>query len=162
VSHSCACIGSPCLSQCVHDASIGGGGGAPPALSSPAYLSSPALALAVTHVRVKTVRRHHAPSHEAQIPLSELPVPLGGGPLWELFRRRSAQCPLPARLPACLPHPNLCEPLLPGSACLPAGLCRGEASVCATVTVMMLVCLLMAGSRRRRRGRGRGRGGRYE
>jgi hypothetical protein len=26
VSHSCACIGSPCLSQCVHGAPIGGGG----------------------------------------------------------------------------------------------------------------------------------------
>jgi hypothetical protein len=25
VSHSCACIGSPCLSHCVHGASIGGG-----------------------------------------------------------------------------------------------------------------------------------------
>jgi hypothetical protein len=28
VSHSCACIGSPCLRRCVHGASIGGGGGA--------------------------------------------------------------------------------------------------------------------------------------
>eukprot|EP01046_Picozoa_sp_COSAG06_P067823 COSAG06_NODE_17756_length_923_cov_0.759709_1_plen_129_part_10 len=27
VSHLCACIGSPCLRQCVHGASIGGGGG---------------------------------------------------------------------------------------------------------------------------------------
>eukprot|EP01049_Picozoa_sp_SAG25_P009057 SAG25_NODE_866_length_5015_cov_1.822213_3_plen_155_part_00 len=27
VSRSCACIGSPCLRQCVHGASIGGGGG---------------------------------------------------------------------------------------------------------------------------------------
>jgi hypothetical protein len=27
VSHSCACIGSPCLRHCVHGASIGGGGG---------------------------------------------------------------------------------------------------------------------------------------
>eukprot|EP01047_Picozoa_sp_COSAG01_P041142 COSAG01_NODE_3513_length_5984_cov_63.855905_4_plen_408_part_00 len=27
VSHFCACIGSPCLRQCVHGASIGGGGG---------------------------------------------------------------------------------------------------------------------------------------
>jgi hypothetical protein len=26
VSHSCACIGSPCLSHCVHGASIGDGG----------------------------------------------------------------------------------------------------------------------------------------
>jgi hypothetical protein len=26
VSHSCACIGSPCLRRCVHGASIGGGG----------------------------------------------------------------------------------------------------------------------------------------
>jgi hypothetical protein len=28
VSHSCACIGLPCLRHCVHGASIGGGGGA--------------------------------------------------------------------------------------------------------------------------------------
>jgi hypothetical protein len=27
VSHSCACIGSPCLRHCVHGASIGGGPG---------------------------------------------------------------------------------------------------------------------------------------
>jgi hypothetical protein len=27
VSHSCACIGSPCLRNCVHGASIGGGAG---------------------------------------------------------------------------------------------------------------------------------------
>jgi hypothetical protein len=27
VSHSCACIGSPCLRRCVHGAPIGGGGG---------------------------------------------------------------------------------------------------------------------------------------
>eukprot|EP01047_Picozoa_sp_COSAG01_P018830 COSAG01_NODE_1029_length_12019_cov_560.144631_5_plen_102_part_00 len=27
MSHSCACIGSPCLRQCVHGAPTGGGGG---------------------------------------------------------------------------------------------------------------------------------------
>jgi hypothetical protein len=31
VSHLCACIGSPCLRQCVHGAPIGGGGGGAPA-----------------------------------------------------------------------------------------------------------------------------------
>jgi hypothetical protein len=36
VSHSCACIGSPCLGQCVHGALIGRRGGAsPPAEGTP-------------------------------------------------------------------------------------------------------------------------------
>jgi hypothetical protein len=37
VSHSCVCIGSPCLRHCVHDASIGGGGGG--SLVGPAHAS---------------------------------------------------------------------------------------------------------------------------
>eukprot|EP01047_Picozoa_sp_COSAG01_P033062 COSAG01_NODE_2417_length_7736_cov_7.862511_6_plen_121_part_00 len=35
VSHSCACIGSPCLRHCVHGASIGGGGAEGQALCQP-------------------------------------------------------------------------------------------------------------------------------
>jgi hypothetical protein len=41
VSHSCACIGSPCLRHCVHGASIGGGvGSAGPPRAAPRWASA--------------------------------------------------------------------------------------------------------------------------
>eukprot|EP01048_Picozoa_sp_COSAG05_P016880 COSAG05_NODE_2231_length_3360_cov_1.943882_2_plen_657_part_00 len=43
----------------------------------------------ITHVQVKLIRQHDALVNESKIPLSELPAPLGTGPLWDLYRRKN-------------------------------------------------------------------------
>eukprot|EP01052_Picozoa_sp_SAG31_P037055 SAG31_NODE_4718_length_3010_cov_2.593267_2_plen_714_part_00 len=55
---------------------------------------------AATHVRVKLRRRHQKAATTnglATIPLSELPLSLGSGPLWQLFLRNNGQEMAPKR-----------------------------------------------------------------
>eukprot|EP01047_Picozoa_sp_COSAG01_P016361 COSAG01_NODE_836_length_13206_cov_139.627375_14_plen_232_part_00 len=77
VSHSCVCIGSPCVIHCVHGAPIGGGGGGGPAdpareLWSAAHrLTAGALPGAVPHPLPQLCGGHAARSARAAVALAD-------------------------------------------------------------------------------------------
>jgi hypothetical protein len=98
VSHSCACIGSPCLRHCVHGASIGGGGGGGGATEEgrgPARCGLRILSnlcdqrLATARFRVPASKlAYHPPRRAAPTQTTRPPCFLAGRFDWDLPRNR--------------------------------------------------------------------------